>query len=76
MALNCWKMDEEISNSLLVQLYGLPLRWGTDLIWRFITRNRKGLVEKVKAAGGVDSNYSVGSFSLRFCEDERSMLLL
>lgn len=37
-----WMGFEEISSNLLVQLYGLPLRCGTDLIRRFVTKEQKG----------------------------------
>lgn len=67
---------EEIGSNLLVQLCELPLKCGTDRSGGLSPRNRKGLVEMVMAAAAVDSNYSVGSFSQRFCEDKRSVLLL
>lgn len=72
---NGWDLKKSVVTSWCNSM-GCP--WGVGQIWPgdLSPRNRKGLVEMAMAAGAVDSNNSVGSFSLRFCEDERSMSLL
>lgn len=72
---NGWDLKKSVVTSWCNSM-GCP--WGVGQIWSgdLSPRNRKGLVEMAMAAGAVDSNNSVGSFSLRFCEDERSMSLL